>query len=450
MGTGAQVWSETAGNNATSDSNVNWAEGMAPSQVNDSARAEMASFAKWRDDNSGALVTGGTTTAFTITSNQVSTGNTNGYTIAARFNATADTSATLNVDGQGAAPIQMVAGSNLLGQEIQAGETWRFQYSSTGTAWLALAGGYVQTNSLSTNAVTYSKLQQENINTLLGAITTTTSTAVNVGEIAIGTGLQVSGTSLTAPQFPPTASFKNLSIKVTGSSTASVAADFVTVATSGSSAFQTLAYPSGGIDFLNSGNANQIDTGSFTGNNTWYAIWAIATPSGTVGRLASLSFTSPTMPSSFTYKARIGAVVTSTSTSSVSLMGTLQFGRDASYIVGLAGTTAYPIMAIGTAGNVNTPSYASVSTTNFIPSTAEIIRIKLGGFTVNDRILVDPTNATTSGANNIVNPALIDFQAPANSSTSFPADILLNGSNIFWASNGSSDKLYSVGWRDNI
>ena len=30
-------WSQTAGNNATADSSINWQEGQAPSSVNDSA-----------------------------------------------------------------------------------------------------------------------------------------------------------------------------------------------------------------------------------------------------------------------------------------------------------------------------------------------------------------------------------------------------------------------------
>ena len=38
MATGAQVWSTTAGSNNSIDSAVNWAEGQAPSTVNDSAR----------------------------------------------------------------------------------------------------------------------------------------------------------------------------------------------------------------------------------------------------------------------------------------------------------------------------------------------------------------------------------------------------------------------------
>src|SRR5882757_7545244 len=60
-------WSKTPVNNATADSTVNWAEGMAPSAVNDSARAEMAAVAKWRDDISGTLTTRGSTTVYSLT-----------------------------------------------------------------------------------------------------------------------------------------------------------------------------------------------------------------------------------------------------------------------------------------------------------------------------------------------------------------------------------------------
>ena len=47
-------WSQTAENNATADSSINWQEGQAPSSVNDSGRAMMASIAKHRDDIAGA------------------------------------------------------------------------------------------------------------------------------------------------------------------------------------------------------------------------------------------------------------------------------------------------------------------------------------------------------------------------------------------------------------
>jgi microcystin-dependent protein len=63
-------WSKTAATNATADSTVNYAEGQAPSSLNDSARAAMASIASWRDDISGGLTTGGSSTAYTVTLNQ--------------------------------------------------------------------------------------------------------------------------------------------------------------------------------------------------------------------------------------------------------------------------------------------------------------------------------------------------------------------------------------------
>jgi len=56
--TGVAWWSQTAANNATYDPSLSWAEGMAPSSVNDSARAMMASTKKWADDIAGATVTG--------------------------------------------------------------------------------------------------------------------------------------------------------------------------------------------------------------------------------------------------------------------------------------------------------------------------------------------------------------------------------------------------------
>ena len=57
-------WSRTASSNASADNTINWAEGMAPSAVNDSARAMMARTAEWRDDISGTITTAGTSTAW--------------------------------------------------------------------------------------------------------------------------------------------------------------------------------------------------------------------------------------------------------------------------------------------------------------------------------------------------------------------------------------------------
>lgn len=137
MATGVQVWSGTAASNATADTNINWAEGMAPSAVNDSARALMASVAKWRDDNNGTLISSGTSSALTLVTNQVEGANTAGYAVKFQFGTPVVAGATLAVDGLTATPLQLYPGHNLLGGEFGAGTIANFTYSSSGTGqWI--------------------------------------------------------------------------------------------------------------------------------------------------------------------------------------------------------------------------------------------------------------------------------------------------------------------------
>ncbi len=105
-------WSRTASSNATADTSINWAEGQAPSTVNDSGRAMMAAAAKFRDDISGAIATGGSSTAYTVTSYQAfdTLANMNGAMIAFTPHTTSGTTVTLNVDGLGAKPLRLAPG----------------------------------------------------------------------------------------------------------------------------------------------------------------------------------------------------------------------------------------------------------------------------------------------------------------------------------------------------
>lgn len=146
MSTGVVVWSQTAASNATADTNVNWAEGQAPSSVNDSARAMMASVAKWRDDNAGTLTTGGTSTAYTVTSNQVfaSLAAMSGHTVRLKFNATNGASPTLNVDGLGAKAIVTVTGTAIGTATILANSIYSLTYANGSSEWILDAGPTVQ------------------------------------------------------------------------------------------------------------------------------------------------------------------------------------------------------------------------------------------------------------------------------------------------------------------
>jgi hypothetical protein len=190
MAIGLQVWSKTAASNSNADTNINWAEQMAPSQVNDSARAEMASMALWRDDNNCSIVTGGSSTAYTATSNQIEAALTSGYTIGVQFHATNDSSATLAVDGLTAKPLQVVSGTNLKGGEFRTGSMARFTYSTTGTGqWIAQ--GADQTTPGITDAS----------NAFAGNIGEYTSTLVTSGSainLADGVATNITSLALTA------------------------------------------------------------------------------------------------------------------------------------------------------------------------------------------------------------------------------------------------------------
>jgi microcystin-dependent protein len=137
-------WSQTAATNSSSDSTINWAEGQAPSSVNDSARAVMAAIAKYRDDVSGSapsnaiLEVGGTSTAYTLTSNQTITANTNGFTVTFRVGSglTNGAAVTLAVDSQTARAIQGINGTNLTGGELVEGSTYTVTYFATAAKWL--------------------------------------------------------------------------------------------------------------------------------------------------------------------------------------------------------------------------------------------------------------------------------------------------------------------------
>jgi microcystin-dependent protein len=130
-------WSQTAAADAAADSTINWAEGQAPSSINDSARAMMAAIAKWRDDTGGNLQTGGTSTAYTLTTNQVfdSVAHMNGAELTFIAGATNGPSPTLNVDGLGAYPI-MVDGANAVptGTMI-AGSVYQAVFYSSVNQW---------------------------------------------------------------------------------------------------------------------------------------------------------------------------------------------------------------------------------------------------------------------------------------------------------------------------
>jgi len=135
-------WSQTAADNDDADSSINFRENQAPSTYNNAARAVMAAVKKWFDDEGGNLVTGGTSTAFTITSNQGYIALTDGISVTARMSATSGAAPTLAVDGLTAKAIQSAYGVAVSTGALLSGAIYKFTYDSTADAWI-VAGGAV-------------------------------------------------------------------------------------------------------------------------------------------------------------------------------------------------------------------------------------------------------------------------------------------------------------------
>ena len=129
-------WSTDPATNGSADATCPWPEGMAPSQVNDSARGGMAAVAKWRDDITGINVTTGTGTAYSITSNQGIAANLNGFTVQFIPNATNTGPVTLSVDGQTAKPIRFSTGVDLPAGALISGSLYQATYRSATEEWL--------------------------------------------------------------------------------------------------------------------------------------------------------------------------------------------------------------------------------------------------------------------------------------------------------------------------
>lgn len=140
MATGVASWSTTAATNASADSNINWAEGQAPSTVNDSARQLMVSVAKYRDDISGMTALGGGTTAYTLTTTQ-SIALADGVQVAFTVNAANTGASTLNVDSTGAVALQKIKGTALAAGELQLNAVYTATYDSAATAAWIIHGG---------------------------------------------------------------------------------------------------------------------------------------------------------------------------------------------------------------------------------------------------------------------------------------------------------------------
>lgn len=192
-------------------------------------------------------------------------------------------------------------------------------------------------------------------------------------------------------------------------------------------------------DVTTTGNGG-LDAGSVE-SNTWYYPWIAFNPttSATILRL-SKSNTAPTLPSGFTFKILAAAPVRSNP--SGQLLSQLQRGDKVRYVVRNGTNTAnLPVLASGAAGAYATPTWQAVDTTPFAPPTARSVSVIVSSPSV---AIVAPNNDYGS-FNSVTNPPPVQIFRSYGVS---PADILLETSNIYWASDHANGRLNIFGWTE--
>lgn len=135
MATGLYNWSRAPGSNA--NATYNMAEGMAPSAVNDGIRGLMSDVAQYRDDIAGAIVTSGSSTAYTVASYSAfdTLAHMNGAMIAFTPHAPNGATVTLNVDGLGAKPLRSAPSVELLAGTLIQGTPYVATYNNSDAVW---------------------------------------------------------------------------------------------------------------------------------------------------------------------------------------------------------------------------------------------------------------------------------------------------------------------------
>lgn len=275
-----------------------------------------------------------------------------------------------------------------------------------------------------------------------------------VGDIAtwsnnIGSQITDSGVSVnTLLAFGVQGTFKNLLISnssVTPYSTINISADAVMLS-NGAGQYFVATNVSVNPNINNSG-ANGLDT-STVGSSTWYYAWVIYNGS-TLAGLWSLSSTAPTMPSGYTFRARVGAMYVNNASQ---LMQTTQRGRSAQYIVSpSANTTKLPVMSSGPIGtySATAPVYAAIPISTFVPPTA-------------GRIYLCASNVYNGGTGGAFYLAPNANYAGYDSTNAPPAsctittgavisaiEFVIESTNVYWVATVTAG-LLCLGWEDNL
>jgi len=199
--------------------------------------------------------------------------------------------------------------------------------------------------------------------------------------------------------------------------------------------------------------------GEAPGTSAWIDIFAIdngAAPS-VLGSLAVGNGLAPVLPSGYPYKCYMGAMYVN---SSGVLLGSIQLGNRAQYVIGGSGLATSNIALLMASGNssgysITSPTGTAVPVGSFVPPTATQITLnatgnwKGGG----SGILVAPNASWFGTANDGPNGtlgAVWPCWMTAVSDVSMQCTMLLESTSIYWSGGGTGSAITAFGWVDAV
>ncbi|MHA3117239.1 phage tail protein [Acinetobacter sp. ANC 4635] len=258
-------------------------------------------------------------------------------------------------------------------------------------------------------------------------------------------------TGVSTTQASVAGAFSNLKISTVGINNYNSVITANSIVLKNSSGGSYLAQSVNATGNINTVGANGLDTGALAAS-MWYYVHVIYNPTTqTTAALFSLSATNPTLPSGYTYSARVGAVRTDGSVSKY-LLQTLQEGKRVQYgVLSGSNTASLPFLASGSSGSVATPTWTPVSWGNFAPPSAYALNLVLGTpVTSSGTSMVAPNNSYGAYNSATNPPPLMSQSNSATSSTYLTGTIVPESSNIYYAANVAGSFLACLGWEDNL
>lgn len=241
--------------------------------------------------------------------------------------------------------------------------------------------------------------------------------------------------------------FKNLQAGSSGTSAViSVTADALMLS-NGSGVYKLVTNVTLSINLANTiGQPLALSTGSWSAN-TWYAIYVWNNGTNTTGT-ADPSSTTPTAPVGYSGGTwmRVGRIRTD-STGNKYPLAFKQIGR--SVRTSVAGNVSgLPALAAGVQGNINTPTWVSVSLANYVPDTASEALLIIAGAS-SGTVVVAPS-AAYGAYNSTTNPPPATVSIGTVSRSVTPYSMLLESAAFYYASDISAAQVFCGGWEDNI